>query len=120
MRLADPAGRHAGLTRFFLNVGDRLVMCRDLLADAFKLRERFLPIDANLVPLVRIVASRKISRQPVDATLKGIRKNLGAAERIAFGRHPLLPVGFVLLGFLAGSGRWSGRFVRGAGWFLGR
>src|SRR4051812_21902463 len=90
MGLADPAGRNAGLTRFFLNVGDRLVMRRDLFADTFELRERFLAIDPNLVPLIRIVTGRKISRQPIDATLKGIRKNLGAAERIAFRRHPLL------------------------------
>src|SRR3954462_10267213 len=119
LRLADPAGRNTGLTRFFLNVRDRLVMRRDLFADAFELGERFLAIDPDLVPLVRIVTGRKISRQPIDATLKGIRKNLGAAERITFRRHPLLPVGFVLLGLLAGSGRWSGRFVRGGGRFRG-
>ena len=107
--LTDPASGNAGLAGFFLNVRNGLRVLRDLFADAIELGERLLPIAADLVALVWIVASSKISGQRVDPALQRFGEELRTAERVALGTDALAPGFLVLLGIVGGVGVRLGR-----------
>src|SRR6187549_2849379 len=61
--LAEPRRRYAGLAAFFPDVGNRLGVIVDLLADTVELREGFLSIEADLIALKGIVLGGKVRRQ---------------------------------------------------------
>src|SRR5689334_19374020 len=95
-RLSHPAGRHACLPRFFLNVGDRLLVRLDFLLGAVEIRHGFLALRRDLVALRRRLAGGEFAVESVDLTLQRRRERLRALESVAFRLDAIAPGGLVL------------------------
>src|SRR5262245_36642893 len=79
-RLSDPARGHAGLSGFFLEVGDRLLLRLDLALDAFLLGEGALAFELDLGTLCWIVAGSEVGPERVDLALQRVGVHLAALE----------------------------------------
>src|SRR5262245_34958402 len=122
--LSDPAGGYAGLTCFFLDVGDRFGVRLDLLLHAIEFGERLLPIVSDLCALCRVGTRGEVGRQRVDAALQRVRKRLRTVQIASSLRKAIFPIRFGLFGIFGGSFLavlrlcacgWR-RGLRGVGW----
>src|SRR5215213_3982882 len=95
-RSPQPAGRNSRAARFFLNVGDRLLVVGDILFQAGEFGERLLAVALGGGALHGIVAVDDIGGQRIDPRLHRVGE-VGVARQLLFGGlHPAEPVGAVL------------------------
>ena len=95
-RLPEPAGRHARSARFFFDCGDGVLVVLDHSLQPIELGHGFLAILPDERSLRRVVASREVGRQRVDAALQRLRIKTVAIELVESALHPRLPVRLVL------------------------